>query len=220
MVRFIIIRHGFSQGNKGGYFSGQLDLPLDADGVLQGRMTSEYVRRNYKVDAVYSSDLCRAVDTVKPLCDALGLPIITTSELRELHVGQWQGMYPHEIEEKYPLEYAKYKAEAGKYRFIGGESYADLTLRAVAFFDRIAAENDGKTIVVGSHGGVVRSVIAAWQGISAEEIHNVPQVPNGSVTVAEYDSGKYTLTSVGYNGHLDVSLRGKTGALDGSVKLL
>ncbi|MBR5633183.1 MAG: histidine phosphatase family protein, partial [Clostridia bacterium] len=92
MVRFIIVRHGFSAGNKGGYFSGQLDLPLDGNGILQGQMTSDYVSRSFTVDAVYSSDLSRAADTVRPLCDAIGIPLITTPELRELHVGLWQGM--------------------------------------------------------------------------------------------------------------------------------
>ena len=76
MVTFLIVRHGFSASNVQATFTGQLDAPLIEKGFLQAEVVSKYIYDNYKVDAIYSSDLSRAVDTITPLSKACNLPII------------------------------------------------------------------------------------------------------------------------------------------------
>ena len=51
----------------------------------------------------------------------------------------------------------------------------------------IAAANDGKTVLIGSHGGAIRSLCCAWKGFAIEEIDYVPDLGNASVTVVNYD---------------------------------
>ena len=48
MVRFVIIRHGYSVTNKAGKFTGQSDVPLDEMGYAQAEDTARYVLENYK----------------------------------------------------------------------------------------------------------------------------------------------------------------------------
>ena len=61
MVKIILIRHGYSQGNAfGKAFCGQTDLPLTDIGFKQAKEVCDYVFNNYKVDAIYSSNLSRA----------------------------------------------------------------------------------------------------------------------------------------------------------------
>ena len=108
------------------------------------------------------------------------------------------------MEKEFPESYATYKATPGLSHFDGGESYAELMVRACATFKKIAEENDGKTVAVVTHGGVIRTLFAAWNGISLEQIGGLLHFPNASVTVAEYDGGKVKFLQEGYDGHLAV----------------
>ena len=204
MVKFVIIRHGYSLGNKEKRFTGQLDVPLDEVGYAQANATAKYVVENFKIDKIYSSDLRRAYDTAKPIAEALGLPINVEKSLREADVGIWEGRLISEVEKEFPERFAFYKTSPGLSHFEGGESYASLSARACATFERSAAENDGKTIAVTTHGGVIRTLFAAWNGISLEQIGGLLHFPNASVTVAEYDCGKVKFLQEGYDGHLAV----------------
>ena len=204
MVTFIIVRHGFSQFNQERKFTGQMDIPLTAAGLEQALQTAEYVLKTYSIDAVYSSDLCRAVDTAKPIAEALGLPIRTSKSLREMNLGVWQGMGFDEVKEKFPEKYAIHRENVGESRPTGGENYAELTERALNELHRIALENDGKTVLIATHGGLVRALRCAWLSIPLSEMKNVSHVTNASVTVAEYDAATRTakLPIIGYDNHL------------------
>lgn len=202
MVYFIIIRHGYSTGNKEKRFSGQMDVPLDNIGLSQAKSIAEYIIENFKVDSIYSSDLCRAYETVKPIADALELPIHRCKKLREVDVGKWQGMLIEDVKKEFPESFELYRQNPGISQFDGGESYADVMIRGKLAFEKIAEENEGKTVVVATHGGVIRTLRASWNNIPAERIKDIPHVPNGSVTIAEYDKGNINWIQIGYIEHL------------------
>ena len=202
MVKFIIVRHGLSVTNKAKTFTGQMDVPLDAAGESQAQDVSKYIAENYKVDSIYSSDLCRAVNTIKPLADLLKMEIKTMPELREVDVGGWSGMLIEDVKTKYREEFESYRQNPGVFCFPDGERYIDVTKRAKFAFEKIAKENDGKTVVVATHGGIVRTMRAVWTGKSYEEMKDIPHVQNASVTVALYDEGKVSFEKIGYCDYL------------------
>lgn len=202
MVHFIIIRHGYSAGNKEKRFTGQADVPLDEIGHAQAECTAAYVLKNFRVDSIYSSDLIRAYDTAKPLADALGLPIHQLKALREVDVGRWQGMLIEDVKKEYPEDFESYRSNPGLFSFPGGGSYLETMERARLAIESIAAENEGKTVVIATHGGVIRTLRAAWGGVAPENIKDIPHVPNASLTLADYQQGEVRLTNVGYTEHL------------------
>ncbi len=197
MTTLLIVRHGYSRANKEKRFAGQMDVPLDELGRQQAEELGRYILGRFQVDAVYASDLSRVYDTVKPLADALHLPIHTDAALREVDVGEWQGVLFEDVARIYPENLALYKRKPGLTHFDGGESFAELLERATAAIERIVRENEGKTVVIGTHGGVIRALRALWTGISLERMEEIPQVPNASLTVAEYGSDAVTLREVG-----------------------
>ena len=67
MVKILLVRHGQSLSNDSGTITGQIDSPLSNLGLKQAELVSNYIFKNYSVNAIYSSDLTRAVDTLKPL---------------------------------------------------------------------------------------------------------------------------------------------------------
>ena len=202
MTKIILIRHGYSLGNKEKKFTGQMDLPLDRIGRAQAMSVCEYVKEHYQVDWIYSSDLSRARDTVAPLAKALSLPIHECRELREVDVGLWQGMLIEEVAKTYPENFALYKKKPGLVTFDGGESYGALIARVRPFIEKLAEEKDGKTLVIATHGGVIRNLRAAWDGVELAEIERIPHVPNASLSVLHYENGRVTWQSVGEVAHL------------------
>lgn len=203
MTTLIIIRHGFSKNNKEKRFTGQFDAPLDEIGVMQAEITGKYISENYKVDAIYSSDLSRAVNTAKPLADILSLPIITSPKLREINVGSWQNILVSDVIERDPEAYKWHKENPELTRFGDGESYAELTERAVDIIDEIARENDGKTVAVATHGGLVRALLCHMKNMPISQI-NAPEnsVCNASITIINYDNGRAELVTAGSTEHL------------------
>jgi len=185
VVRFIIIRHGYSLGNKEKRFTGQMDVSLDEIGYSQAKSTADYILKNFKVDSIYSSDLSRAYETVKPIADVLGKEIHKCKDLREADVGEWQGKLIEDVKNEYAENFAFYKEDPGHARFVGGESYADVMYRSRQALEKIAEENEGKTVVIGTHGGVVRALRVAWDDSQLVRINEISHVHNGSVSVAE-----------------------------------
>ena len=197
MVRFIIVRHGLSKANKEQRFSGQYDFPLEEMGVRQADAVSKYIYENFKVDRIYSSDLSRAYNTVKPLSELLEMDITMRSDLREIDVGVWQNVLFEEVQEKFPEDFKKYLSNPGLWKFEGGECYSDVQRRALLAIEEIASENEGKNVVIGTHGGFIRALRAAWEGIPIENIGSIPSFANASVTVVEYSNGSVKWIRVG-----------------------
>jgi broad specificity phosphatase PhoE len=130
------------------------------------------------------------------------MEITKRSDLREINVGVWQNVLFKEVQEKYPETFKKYISNPGVWTFEGGECYADVQKRALHALEEIAAENEGKTVVIGTHGGLIRALRAAWEGIPLSEFKKVPNISNCSVTVVEYSNGSVKLLSIGNTEHL------------------
>ena len=138
MVRFIIVRHGYSVGNSEKRFSGQYDYKLSEIGYAQAEQTAKYITDNFKIDAIYSSDLLRAYDTAKPVADRLGLTITKRKELREVDVGFWQARLIEDVKKEFSKSFNTYLNDVGLAEFDGGETYIDFMARIKFVFEKIA----------------------------------------------------------------------------------
>ena len=202
MVKLILVRHGYSTGNKEKKFTGQMDAPLTEEGVKQAIETADYVVKNYKVDKIYSSDLSRAVATAELVSKATGVPVILDKNLRELDVGFWQNKTFEEVRSEFPNSCEFYKNNTGLGHPDGGEKYSDFRDRVKNAVIKIAKENQDKTVLVSTHGGTIRGIICGLKNTPLDQVVNTPIPPNSSVTVVEYDNDKWNFTLVGYTDHL------------------
>ena len=202
MVRLLILRHGYSVTNKEKRFTGQRDVPLDAVGHKQAEAACRYLVENYKIDAIYSSDLCRAADTVAPLAERLSLPIRKDARLREFAMGDWEGKKFAEIDALYPETRARQKIDPWRMRYEGGESCDEVMARVSECILSIARENEGKTVLVASHGGAIRQLMRFVLGLSYEEHEKAPLITNASLSLIEYEDGALRLRFSGKTEHL------------------
>ena len=151
---------------------------------------------------MYASDLCRAADTLRPLADALSLPLHTKKELREISLGDWEGRTYDEVKVLYPETWEMLKTARHLARYEGGESYAEAYERARNAFLSIAKENEGRTVAVCAHGGTIRLFLAFVLGLALEDGGKAPVIPNASLTAVQIDGEDMRIVFAGEEGYL------------------
>lgn len=200
-MRLIFVRHGLSVTNNSGRYTGQMDVPLAEKGYEEAACTAKYVLENYKVDAVYSSDSQRAHNTVKPIADALGLPVTTTEALREIDVGVWAGMLIETVKETYTEDHRRFKELPDLHAPTGGETYTQVGARAMAkLLEIVSTHHAEETVVIGTHGGTLRALFR--QFLNLPSANDFPLVANASVSVVDYENGMFTVVEANVHGHL------------------
>lgn len=202
MTKFILVRHGQSKANEGGFLAGVTDVPLSTLGEKQANAVSEYILKTYKVDVIYSSPLERACNTVKGVADELNLPIIKETDLREFDFGELEGLTLEEIKNSFDDGYNRWAKDPGVVVPNGGESMTHLQERVVQKLKEIAKKEDGKTVLIGSHSSVIRALQCYVQGLPLTKMKNTPWVVNGSVAEINYDGEDFYIFKYGYDGHL------------------
>ena len=202
MTTVILIRHGESEANREDIFAGHLNVDLMPKGVEQAQKTAQYIVENYTVDKIYASDLKRAYKTGKTLADKLGMEIIVDKRFREIDAGEWDGIKFNELGDKYAEEFRIWRDDIANAKCTGGESVEDLRKRVFGAATEVAENNDGKTVVIATHATPIRVMQTYVQMGSLEKMNDIPWVSNASVSVFEYDNGKWTCKAVSMDKHL------------------
>lgn len=202
MTTLILVRHGESTANRQRIFAGHYDAELQDRGLEQAKKTAEYLVKNYKIDKVYASDLKRAYVTGKCTADLADVEIVPDKSLREIRAGKWDGMKFDDIITTYPDDYGVWMNDIGKARATDGESVAELCERVMQKLTEIAMKNDGKTVVVATHATPIRVIQSTVQTGGLDEMKNIPWVSNASVSVLEYDNGKWEFKLISEDEHL------------------
>lgn len=197
----ILVRHGYSVSNDQKYFTGGMDIPLTETGKLQAEKCAAYLK-DIPADFIYSSDLSRAMDTAKPISEALNLPIIPDSALREISAGLWEGEYFTELEKRFPESYRTWKENIGLAVCDGGESVKAFSDRILKGVTAIAERHPGKTIVIATHATPIRVLCTVASGLPIEKMAEIPWVKNASINIFEYESGAFTIVRKDLTDHL------------------
>ena len=187
-----IVRHGESLGNARGILLGHTDLDLSELGYRQANATAEYLAGTH-IDKIYSSDLLLAFNTAVPHAKLRGMKVIPDTELREIHLGEWEGLHGEEIVERWPGSFSpEWHKNYGTFTYPGGENNYNVGFRIMAELERICRENEGKTILIATHAAAIRAFWAIITGISPEQMGEAVQFPsNASYTVVEYVKNEF-----------------------------
>ncbi|MEU4592022.1 histidine phosphatase family protein [Micromonospora aurantiaca (nom. illeg.)] len=185
MTRLIIWRHGNTDWNAASRVQGQTDVPLNDLGREQARAAAP-VLAALRPDAIVASDLRRAADTAAALAALTALPVRSDARLRERHFGQWQGLTLTEVAERFPDEYARWRAgdpDPGA----GIEPLGDLGARLGAGFQDAADLATGGTVVVTTHGGGARQGVGHLLGWDHTVLRSLGSLANCHWTELRHD---------------------------------
>jgi len=200
VTRLLIARHGETDWNREGRWQGYEQQPLNELGrrqaaALAARLAGE------GVEALYSSDLERALQTAQAVARACGLTVQTDPRLREIDVGDWQGRSREELIETDPEAHRAWEqGELSAYP--GGESFTQLRVRTAEVFAEIAQANAGRTAAVVCHGGSIRSIVAEWLAMPADGQRLLATGANCSLSEFRIDRGVRRLFSLNDAAHL------------------
>lgn len=181
MTQIYLIRHAETEGNASRMMQGQIDLDLTEKGRNQIKALTERFS-DIHIDAVYSSDYYRTVETVKGISNPRGLDINVDVRLRERNLGAWDSNFFGDLEYAFPEKMKIYKTDPCQWSVEGYESYEEVTARMVSAFDEICRHHENKTIVIASHGVSIRCLMACIMGIPVTQIGKVPIGDNTSVS--------------------------------------
>ncbi len=186
MTRLIIWRHGNTDWNAASRVQGQSDAPLNDLGREQAR-TAAPLLAALRPDAIVASDLSRAADTAAALAALTGLPVRSDARLRERYFGSWQGLLLTEVAERFPAEYARWRAgdpDPGA----GIEPLDELGKRMGTALLEAADDATGGTIVVATHGGAARQGCGNLLGWDHGVLRTVGSLRNCHWTELRHDA--------------------------------
>ncbi len=203
MTTLILVRHGQSEANKMLAFAGHYDAPLTDLGYRQAEAASGYIKAHYTPSKVYSSDLSRAYNTGKTIAEKLNIPIVKNEMLREIMAGDWEGKKLSFLQSEYAHDYNMWLTDIGNAACTNGEKIADLAKRVQSALVTIAEENPSGTVVIATHATPVRAMLTLVQKGNLNYMKDIPWAPNASISVLQYDEGKWNFTLVGCEEHLE-----------------
>ena len=201
MTKIYLIRHAEAEGNVYRIAHGHYDGLITQHGYRQ----IEALRERFapiRVDAVYSSDLFRARTTAKAIYVPKHLPLHQRKELREVDMGSWEGQTWQHITTHDPQQLYNFNRDLSQWKIKGGETAAQVRDRLIGALRAIAAENEGKTVAVVSHGAALRITLGTLQGLSLQELGQTPHGDNTAVSLVEADGDTMRVIFRDDNSHL------------------
>ena len=190
MTTLLLARHGESDWNRARRWQGFADRPLTARGRAQAAALAERLEK-FQLDAIYSSDLARAGSTAQAVAEAQGLDVVQLPALREVDVGEWQGLTRDEAEERFPDGFRRW--QAGGTGWEKGETYGEMSARVLKTVTGITRDHEGGRVLIVSHGGPIRAIHAAALGIEVETYRRIrPVEPNARLSAVCVEDGRLT----------------------------
>ncbi len=162
MTILYLIRHGQTQWNLEGKYTGQSDIPLNDTGRAQARMAG--LATDFSPpDMIFASDLIRAVETAELVAAGWGYKgeIKIDSRLREINQGVWEGMHFNDIKAKFAQEFAAREANPLEVAAPGGETVGQVQERVVAAINEICGRYPNGSVGIVAH-GLALAIVRAW----------------------------------------------------------
>ena len=149
-MELILIRHGETDWNRGRFFRGREDIPLNANGIAQADLTAE-VLKDRVFEAIYSSPLKRSMVTAKRIALPHQINVREKWDLIDIDYGIWAGMKEDEVKSKWPKDYDRWLKNPANLRFIRGESMKKAWKRINSALREILFLHGTGSVIIVSH---------------------------------------------------------------------
>lgn len=206
MTEILLIRHGETAWNAIKKLQGHLDIPLNAEGTRQAKALAAALQ-DEPLDAIFSSDLQRAVQTAGEIARLQGLSTRIDAQLRERCFGGFEGMLYSDLPERYPDAYATWRSHDPDSNFPPsaenntGESIRQFQLRTISAITHHAQQFAGKKIAIVAHGGVLECAYRAAKNLPLHAPREIT-IYNASINRFQWNGEQLQLLQWGDIRHL------------------
>lgn len=174
MSHLILVRHGISEWNKKGWWTGWNNPPLLPEGHEEAKKAGEALK-DIDIDEAFVSDLLRAqqtLDEIKKVLHKEDIPTTVAWEIKEKNYGDLAGKNKWEMKEKYGEEQFMKWRRSWDSPIPNGETLKDVYDRTIPYYEKhiLPKLKEGKNIIVASSGNALRALVKYLENISEEEI--------------------------------------------------
>lgn len=190
MGLLIIVRHGESEWNAKGIWTGFKDVSLSEKGRKESRQVAEKLLKT-RIDQTFTSPLKRATETLtemKQVIDLLHVPNTSDAALNERDYGILTGKNKWEIEKEVGKERFRKLRRGWDVPIPEGETLKDVYNRVIPFYECFILPQlkQDKTVLVVAHGNSLRALVKYLEHISDTDIENL-EIATGQVYQYEID---------------------------------
>jgi probable phosphoglycerate mutase len=201
-TQLILVRHGESRAatpaNPFPMVEGQGNPELAANGRQQALRVAERLR-DMPIDAIYVTSLVRTVETAAPLATHLGLEPLVEPDLREVHLGDWEGgLFRIKAFENDPV-FQQMQAEQRWDAIPGAESRSQIQDRVGRALANIASRHPDQLVVAVVHGGIVGHILSHAASASHFAFNGCD---NGSISQVVLVDGRIIVRGFNDTSHL------------------
>ncbi len=195
MTRYYLSRHGETVWHAENRYAGSTDVEMTKLGYQQAEELARWAI-SMSPDAVYSSDLSRAIATAKPAAAALGLELVVDDRLREVDFGRAEGLTRTEMGAVFPDELAAFIARPGTIPLPGGEAGLEAVERAQRALEKISEDHPDGSVLVVMHTTLMRLLLCHMLGIPLDKYRTIfPMVINAGITELDFNGERWALMS-------------------------
>ena len=196
MTRIALVRHGETIWHAENRYAGVSDVPLTARGEAQAERLGRWAA-GAGLDALWVSPLSRARATVAPAERATGLAARADERLRELAIGDAEGLTPAEMDERFPDVRERFRRDPVAHHLPGGEDPVAAAGRAVACLGEIAATHAGGRVLVVAHTTLIRLALCELLGLPLPDYRRrFPAVHNTAISEIGLEDGRASLLAL------------------------
>lgn len=194
-MKIVLVRHGYSEGNKNGTFTGWSDVKLSQEGIEDlKRFKTEYAYP--ETERYYTSDLVRTIDTFDILFGDEKEIFEQSPELREIYFGKLEDV----VSSTFPLNFVE--AWSSNERHEDWETRSEFSYRIISKLELIAKdmkENDVDSATIVCHSGVIKTILISLGNLPYMDFKIIPTSNGlGYVLDLDYDEEKTMLTLKDY----------------------
>ena len=200
----MLVRHGQSAWNREHRIQGQLDPPLSTEGRRQAELVGRRLAGR-RIEGFYASDLKRAWETAEAIGAAIGLDPQPAPGLREIYLGEWEGLRTEELAQRFPDAWARWNEEPDWDVVPGGEGAEPFERRVAAALDAILERHVRGDVLVVTHGGVIQVALHRVVGRPSHGLFPF-KIQNASISVIERRDGRMIIDGANDIGHLEPAL--------------
>jgi broad specificity phosphatase PhoE len=188
-----LVRHGVTSSNKKKIYMGQSDEGLDEEGIKQAHELGMRLKERV-ISKIYTSPIMRALQTAEILSSHLSTEIIIEDDLREMRLGEWEGLAEEEIKSRYPREWKIWNTRPAELRLQGREPLTSVQERSVAAIRRIITENGNRRVVAVTHVAIIRCLILFFKNLHLNLYKSI-DIPNSSIFELEFSPESINVSS-------------------------
>lgn len=200
-LRLIVVRHGETDWAREGRYAGARDVPLNAHGLQQCDATAAALAGRI-VSVVYASPLERARTTAEVIAKPHRLEVAVEPAFREMTFGAWEGRTREEVKAASPDLYRAWMETPHLAVLPEGETLAQVRARVVDGLGELRAQHTDETVVLATHGIVIRLLVLEALGLGPERLWSLEASPAG-ITELEYEADWATIHRMNTVVHLD-----------------